>query len=47
MNPSAIRIIVYEDNSDLRKPSVLLRGSINNLIGDEIHCELLIAEQNG
>ena len=41
MNPTAIRIIVYEDNPDLRESlSVLLRGSMGfELIGAFVNCE--------
>ena len=41
MNPPAIRLIVYEDNPDLRESlSVLLRGSMGfELIGAFVNCE--------
>jgi DNA-binding NarL/FixJ family response regulator len=46
MNPTAIRIVVYEDNPDLRESlSVLLRGSMGfELIGAFVNCER-VAEQ--
>jgi DNA-binding NarL/FixJ family response regulator len=41
MNSSAIRIVVYEDNPDLRESlSVLLRGSMGfELVGTFVNCE--------
>jgi DNA-binding NarL/FixJ family response regulator len=46
MNPSAIKIVVYEDNPDLRESlSVLLRGSMGfELVGAFVNCEK-VAEQ--
>ncbi len=46
MNPSVIKIVVYEDNPDLRESlSVLLRGSLGfELVGAFVNCEK-VAEQ--